>query len=443
MEIQIEKEELSGCVQEIVDYMFDQVLKRKKPEIITIETGGPDYKSFGTFDNDVSDDDKFHIVLCNELIREYQDHKCQFHATLVHELMHAADRLILLKYVFYKSVILMPLKNYSFERLRWLLWTLHHFRAEGVADLCAKLLWQRKDLRPKSRMDLRFCRFRAQQDAQFNTDADAEQFIQLMAKVMDVGERPPKDLFKEIRNRAYDYGSAIVLRVIRNLRLISHSDEQQIDTYIRTNGRRMLEETGELSLFPEEKFELEEEVVGRVLNTCLSLNLPLFLEGLLMSQEGKPLVSVTSLLRLCGDAQKDRRDERITLFTKLVNTPKRTEADFNKVMRVLAGRPLKEESLARHMYEFQKYESEGWSTYLGFVDKINLLYSLYKEHAAAGRKDMAQVANHALHYFFRVKDMIGDFVPAFGFVDDLLVVDMALEILVAEAFLPKKELHVE
>ena len=31
--------------------------------------------------------------------------------------------------------------------------------------------------------------------------------------------------------------------------------------------------------------------------------------------------------------------------------------------------------------------------------------------------------------------MIGDFVPAFGFVDDLLVVDMALEILGAAAFL--------
>jgi uncharacterized membrane protein YkvA (DUF1232 family) len=75
------------------------------------------------------------------------------------------------------------------------------------------------------------------------------------------------------------------------------------------------------------------------------------------------------------------------------------------------------------------HDYPGWPTYLGFNDKIDRLYAAYWEHKAAGRQDLALVANQALHYFFRVKDMIGDFVPAFGFVDDLLVVDMALEIL--------------
>jgi hypothetical protein len=427
MEIHIEKEELASCIRETVDYMFDQVLKRKKPETITIKTGDQDYTSLGTYNSGLSDEDKFYITLSDKLIHEYQDRKCQFRITLVHELMHAADQPLIQKYAFYKYIILTLRKRYSFKRLQWLLWALHHFRVEGIADLCVRLLWQRKEFQPKSRTDLRFCRYRAQLDSQFNTDSDAEHFTQLMEKVIDAGEKLPKELSKEIRGRAYDYGCAIVLRALRNLQLISQTEEQQIDAYIRTGGRQMLVKTGELSLFPEEKSELDEEVIGRVLNTCLSLNLPMFLEGLLLDREGKPLVPVTPLLTLCGDAQGYRRDDRIALFAKLLNSPQRTVTEFNKAMKVLAGRPMPEKSMIRAMGEIHEYP--GWPTYLGFNDKIDRLYASYWEHKAAGRQELAQVANHALHYFFRVKDMIGDFVPAFGFVDDLLVVDMALDIL--------------
>ena len=433
MEIHIEKEELAGYVREIVDDMFDHVLKRKKPETIVIKTGGPDYTSFGTFNSGLSDEDKFHITLNNKLIHEYQDRECQFRITLVHELMHAADQPLIQKYAIYKHTIFTLRKKYSYKRLQWLLWTLHHFRVEGIADLCARLLWLRKEPQPKSRTDLRFCRRQALLDARFNTDADAEHFTQLMEKVMDAGEKLPKELSGVIRGSAYDYGCAIVLRALRNLQLISQTDEQQINTYIRTGGRQMLVQTGELSLFPEEKSKLDDEVIGRVLNTCLSLNLPMFLEGLLLDREGKPLVPVTPLLALCGDAQGYRRDDRIALFAKLLNSPQRTATEFNKAMKVLAGRPMPEKSMIYRMGEIHDYP--GWPSYLGFNDIIDRLYAAYWEHKAAGRQDLAQVANQALHYFFRVKDMIGDFVPAFGFVDDLLVVDMALEILGAAAFL--------
>ena len=60
---------------------------------------------------------------------------------------------------------------------------------------------------------------------------------------------------------------------------------------------------------------------------------------------------------------------------------------------------------------------------------MDRLYALYKEHSAAGREDLARVANNALHYFFRLRDMIVDFVPAFGFVDDMIVIDIVLELL--------------
>ena len=64
-----------------------------------------------------------------------------------------------------------------------------------------------------------------------------------------------------------------------------------------------------------------------------------------------------------------------------------------------------------------------------FQSKTDRLLALYREHSAAGHRQQALVANHALHYFLRIKDMIPDYVPVFGLVDDLVVMDMALGVL--------------
>ena len=439
MRIIIDNEEWAGCVQETVDFLFRKVLKRKKPKTVCIVAGEPDDDSFsGRIILGMSNEKEFRIKLNHRIIWKKQEYENLFRGVLLHELMHEADLNILLKNDFYRSVIKVYSGKFPFKRLKWLLWMLDHCRAEGIAELGNRLLGSEEVLPLNSRMDFQEVRYRAQKDARFNMETDAESFAQLMERVIAAGEELPKDLFEEMRNGGYRYGCSVMLRVLRNLKLISESDEQRICTYIHTKGRRKLEQAGELSLFPEKKFKLSRKEIGRVLNACLSVNLPMYLEGLMLDREGKPVVSVMQLLTLCGEVQGYRQDDRIALFAKLVNTPQRTAADFNKAMRVLAGRPIKEESLARHIYEFQEGDP-GWHTYFGFVDKINRLYALYQEHTVAGRKDLAQVANHALHYFFRVKDMIADYIPAFGFVDDLIVVDMALEILGAVTFLPQEK----
>lgn len=429
MKIYIDNEEWAGCVRETVDLLFRKVLKRKSPKTIRIVAGEPDDNSFGgRIILQKSNEEEFYIKLNHNLIWKKQEHENLFRDVLLHELIHEVDLNILLKNHFYRSVIKVYSGNLPYKRLKWVLWMLDHCRAEGIAELGNRLLGSEDVLPLNSRMDFKEVRYRAQKDAQFNMDADAEGLSQLMERVIDIGEDLPKGLFEEMRSGGYRYGCSVMLRVLRNLKLISETDVQRICTYIHTKGRRRLEQAGEPSLFPEKEFKLSKKEIGMVLNACLSVNLPMYLEGLILDREGKPMVSVTQLLTLCGDVQGYRQDDRIALFAKLVNTPQRTMADFNKAMRVLAGRPLKEESIDRQIGWFQG-DDPGWPTYFGFIDKINRLYALYKEHTAAGRKDLARVANHALHYFFRVKDMIGDFVPAFGFVDDLLVVDMAMEIL--------------
>lgn len=429
MRIIIDNQEWAGCVQETVDLLFRKVLKRKKPKTISIVAGEPDDNSFnGGIILRMSSEKEFHIKLNHSLIWQKQEHENLFRDVLLHELIHEADLNILLKNHFYRSVIKVYSGNLPYKRLKWVLWMLDHCRAEGIAELGNRLLGPEDVLPLNSRMDFKEVRYRAQKDAQFNMDADAEGFSQLMERVIDIGEDLPKGLFEEMRSGGYRYGCSVMLRVLRNLKLISETDERRICTYIRTKGRRKMEQAGEPSLFPEKEFKLSRKEIGRVLNACISVNLPMYLEGLMLDREGKPMISVTQLLTLCGDVQGYRSDSKIALFAKLVNAPQKTVADFNKAMRVLVGRPMEEKSLTRHVHEFRS-EEHGWSSYLGFHDKIDRLYALYREHSAAGRMDQTRAANHALHYFFRVKDMIGDFVPAFGFVDDLIVVDIALELL--------------
>ena len=431
MKVFIDNEDLIDCVRETVDDMFGKVLKRRKPKRVRIVTGDRDDYSFGgMFIRKCSSEDEYCIKLNYDLIWKKQNHEYLFRGVFVHELTHAADLFILQKDSFYKSVVINT-PNQSIKQLKWPLWMLDHCRAEGIADLGTRLLWLKEGMRPRSRADFQVLRCRARKDARFNIEADAEGFAQLMERVMDAGEELPKGLFEEMRDKAYDYGSSVMLRVLRNLGLISQADEQQICTCLRINGRHLLEVAGELSLFPEEECKLDEKLIGRVLNACLLVNLPMYLEGLLLGRAGKPMVSLTQLLALCGDAQRCRQDDRIALFAELVNAPQNTVAGFNKAMRVLAGKPMKEVSLTRHMHEIQG-DDPGWPTYFGFIDKINRLYTLYQEYTAAGRKELARAANHALHYFFRTRDLIADFLPAFGFVDDLLVIDTALDLLANE-----------
>lgn len=67
-----------------------------------------------------------------------------------------------------------------------------------------------------------------------------------------------------------------------------------------------------------------------------------------------------------------------------------------------------------------------------FIDNEDLIDCVRETVDDMFGKVLERAVNHALHYFFRTKDMIEDFLPAFSFVDDMLVIDTALELLTNE-----------
>ena len=422
-----QEKELTARVRRNVDRVFRKILKRKKPDIIRIYVGEKDFSWAGQFFSAPSNDKVFHIMLNSKMIQEQQKYEYLLNETIVHELVHAADVFTIHENNSGKRLFAELSHIYAFNRLKWPLWMLDRYRIEGIAELGCRLLWRKKAIKPKSSVDFRLWRYQARKYSRFDINRDTKRFAQILEEVMDAEEVLPKKRLQKIESMSYDYGCAVMLRVLRNLRWITPEEERRIFTFIRTNGKLMSEMAGELSLFPEKEFKLDEEEISRVLNLCLSVNLPLFLEGLLISREDKPIVSLEKMLQLFGDVQRHRMDDRIALFANMMSLPKKTVAEFNKTMRLLVGRPKKEEALASDIEFF--HECFDWIDSGGLHDKIDRLYALHQEYIATGQKKLARVANHALHYLFCRKILIFRDLPVFKSVDNLLVVDTALDLL--------------
>lgn len=427
-----EDNELIASIRNITEYLFKQVLKKDLPEHIRIIIGEREKDPIAMFKSKSSSESSFMFQLNERVIEKWNNRDFAFHFIFLHELIHAADIKMIQKSFAYEEYLKMSWKKFHVWRLKRFLYILYRFRTEGIAELGTRLLYNR-DIKPhECKEDVDFWKKQIEENAQFDQNADIEQFSQLFDKILSSNVRLTKELKEETEKKAYKYGTAVILRVLRNLQLISKIDEERVCAFLRWDGKRQLQlRDGNVpSESQQEMPDMSLEDRTKVMNACFSLNLPLFLEGLLLCREENPMVSVSQVLELCGNAQMCCSYDKIALFSELITHPHQTVKDFNKIMRVLAGRPMKEESLTRKMNELNEYP--GWPTYWNLKEKINRLYAYYLENKDTGRKPQSLAAQHALHYFFKVKNLIVDYMPAFGFVDDLLIVDTALDILKKE-----------
>lgn len=428
-----QEEELIGEIRETVVYLFRRVLKRRLPKRVRIEMQKKDEPK-GTFRGSCSSESEITILLSKMLLCERDRYPYSFHSTLVHELIHAAD-IDSIRKATYGKAFLSSNQNLCAEKadrelLRRLSWMLDHYRREGIATLGTYLLG--KETGKSSGKDIGWWRRDVREHFQFNPDTGIDELEKQMEKVMGSGMELPKNLYGETRIKGYMHGGAVVLRVLRTLGMISEDEERRASDYIRVKGRCALDTDSE-PVFPE--FRLKQRKLSfkdraRVLNICFTLTLPMFIEGLLLCQDGDPKARAELVLGCCCKARGCYPPEKVSVFVDMVTSATLTAADFNRSMRVLAGRPLKEEELERRMSE------EAWEQFPNcqnnitlFRSKTDRLLALYREHSAAGRKAEALAANHALHYFLRVQDMIPDHVLVFGLVDDLVVMELALRVL--------------
>lgn len=94
-------------------------------------------------------------------------------------------------------------------------------------------------------------------------------------------------------------------------------------------------------------------------------------------------------------------------------------------MDQIMGCCMKEEELDGLYQKFTNHPIDDPS-YPELKEKAALLYSILKNDADPDRKEIAQ---WALTYLFDEEDLIHDDIPGIGYVDDLVVLDYAIDLL--------------
>lgn len=94
-------------------------------------------------------------------------------------------------------------------------------------------------------------------------------------------------------------------------------------------------------------------------------------------------------------------------------------------MDQIMGCCIPEAELDNHFQNFMNHTFND-SSYPELKEKVSSLYSILKHDSNSDRKQLAQ---WALTYFFDDEDLIHDEIAGIGFVDDMIVMDYAINLL--------------
>lgn len=169
-------------------------------------------------------------------------------------------------------------------------------------------------------------------------------------------------------------------------------------------------------------YDLSDEEVKRVLKAALSLNMQDFIGGLL--QLGDDVAPIWPVLRFCAQLQGDLNQANILHFIRMVRSPESVET-FNQAMDVIMGVTIPEPELDEMYSDFMQSTSDTGEN-AELKERVMRLYSVMKTTADSEKKSIAM---WALTYFFDDQDLIHDDIPGLGLVDDMLVMDQALRVL--------------
>ena len=158
------------------------------------------------------------------------------------------------------------------------------------------------------------------------------------------------------------------------------------------------------------------------MRSAINLTLAGFIQGLICL--GDKVAPISPFLDLCASIQKDGDDENIDSYEDLIEEPV-SEENFNEAMDQIMGCCMKEEELDGLYQRFMSHPIDDPS-YPELKEKAALLYSILKNDADPDRKEIAQ---WALTYLFDEEDLIHDDIPGIGYVDDLVVIDYAIDLL--------------
>ena len=409
---------LQQCFENTARWVLSDVLNQELPETIIVEmdendldelTGRRRGVKLACFRATSSDTSCFVFTILEKTLMDILNHddSQQYENTINHEMIHAADFKTLASntrlFTELEKEILdtnTPSKQtISLSALYCTLRMCDLYRAEGIAILGEHLLDQCRFSHPK---EVSLERFKTIFE---NTVRKASLFIQ--NQMLDVPILDDQTYYA-----AYAMAPYILLWVLNQLGLVDNTLCAKVEEGL---------ETGQYALT-----DLE---CSSILQSALSLSLSSYIQGLLLL--GDDLVPVRSFLDLCALFQKDEDllDEDYTKKNidafKLLVEQKESEKAFADAMNQIMGGLMSDEEIETCYKEFCANPPDALAE-PKTKEKIEILYAAFKEDKD---KDRKRIAQSALTYLFDDEDIIHDDIEGLGYVDDMIVIDIALRLL--------------
>lgn len=331
-------------------------------------------------------------------------------STVIHEMTHAIDWSKL--YAYYR--MLDNMRNwlsscyaetrdvYGLDRSLYdTLSILNHYRAEGVAILSEILLSGREDVVFIDGEELADeTRFIATEVNGFVFSRNSELRDFMIKNLHHSAYHFPEDKIP-----AYNVASSIILKILKKI------------NYIDSN----LYEKAKNS-----PASLSEEESYVIIRAAISLSISAYVEELLTYDNSSSLLPIRKFLVFCDnlDAVNENK-EYIDNFVEMVEKTMLDATNYKKIIGKIMGCMMDDNELQEEYKRFLDNVSK-YSPDTDLIQKVQKLYGILRDEEFHGDKT---IARWALTYIFDECDVIYDDVLLLGYVDDMMVADMALKLL--------------
>ncbi len=409
-ERQSAKQAIRAQFRETANKVFQEVLDKPLPESITVnmavndreEMKGESAARLASFNVELSRGGSSYFTVREitvKTILEQSDSQL-LKSTVIHEMFHAADQYMLKsnREIFedVEDDINETADRFNHEgqdahiALLNILQIFDHYRAEGVALLGESLL-MKTPFGVVNHATAQFCKT-------FE--------LTIMRAQRRIGGHRGNDIFdKETFHKAYHVAPIILLLVLEQGEDIQPEVAQKA-----------------LKCLGSGQYNLTDEEVATIMRSAIKLSLPAYIQGLICL--GDEVAPISPFLNLCASIQKDIDEENIDSYEDLIEEPVSEDA-FNEAMEQIMGCCMPEEELDGLYQKFMNNPIDDPS-YPELKDKATILYSVLKNDTDNDRRELAQ---WALTYLFDEEDLIHDDIPGIGYVDDLVVIDYAIDLL--------------
>ena len=409
-ERQSAKQAIRTQFREIASRVFQDVLGKTLPESITVnmaisdpeEMKGESAARLASFNVELSRGGSSYFTIREitvKTILEQSDSQL-LKSTVIHEMFHAADQYMLKsnREIFedVEDDINETADRFNHEgqdahiALLNILQIFDHYRAEGVALLGESVL-MKTPFGVVNHATAQFCKT-------FE--------LTIMRAQRRIGGHRGNDIFdKETFHKAYHVAPIILLLVLEQ--------GEDIQPELAQKALKCLDSG---------QYNLTDEEVATIMRSAIKLSLPAYIQGLICL--GDEVAPISPFLNLCASIQKDHDEENIDSYEDLIEEPVSEEA-FNEAMDQIMGCCMPEEELDGLYEKFMNNPIDDPS-YPELKEKAAFLYSILKNDSDTDRRELAQ---WALTYLFDEEDLIHDDIPGIGYVDDLVVIDYAIDLL--------------